>query len=84
MKLTSLKSLKLARPRLGQVLMPIAAITLGSGGSLVWANSAAGEGRNCAACAERGGSGSDRCSSSACRAPRSPASTARWSTAFAK
>ena len=42
MKLTSLKSLKLARPRLGQVLMPIAAITLGSGGSLVWANSAAG------------------------------------------
>ena len=43
MKLTSLKSLKLARPRLGQVLMPIAAITLGSGGSLVWANSAAGD-----------------------------------------
>jgi hypothetical protein len=29
MKLTSLKSLKLARPRLGQVLMPLAAITLG-------------------------------------------------------
>ena len=31
MKLTSLKSLKLARPRLGQLLMPLAAIALGFG-----------------------------------------------------
>ncbi|PKB13545.1 thiol:disulfide interchange protein DsbC [Novosphingobium kunmingense] len=43
MKLTSLKSFKLARPRLGQVLMPLAAIALGSGGSLVWANAGAGD-----------------------------------------
>ena len=40
-----LKSLNFGRPRLGQVLMPLAAIVLGSGGSLVWANAnAAGAG----------------------------------------
>jgi thiol:disulfide interchange protein DsbC len=36
-----LKSLNFGRPRLGQVLMPLAAIVLGSGGSLVWANASA-------------------------------------------
>ncbi len=33
-----LKSLNLGRPSLRQTLMPLAAIVLGSGGSLVWAN----------------------------------------------
>ena len=33
-----LKPLNLGRPRLRQTLMPLAAIVLGSGGSLVWAN----------------------------------------------
>ncbi|WP_370449644.1 disulfide isomerase DsbC N-terminal domain-containing protein [Novosphingobium sp. LASN5T] len=36
-----LKSLNFGRPRFGQVLMPLAAIVLGSGGSLVWANASA-------------------------------------------
>ena len=36
-----LKSLNFGRPHLGQVLMPLAAIVLGSGGSLVWANASA-------------------------------------------
>ena len=41
-----LKPLNLGRPSLRQALVPLAAIVLGSGGSLVWANaSAVGTGR---------------------------------------